>query len=117
MEAAVYGVNRLITGLFDLFFRPLGALGHILSLTLFSAATGLLMVWIFGRFSRQDRIRSVKNGIQANLIALRLYQHSFRVFLRIQARLFGSTLSYMGLSLRPMLVMIVPVQAQAQEYA
>lgn len=109
MAAAVSGVNRLLTGFFDLLFRPLGALGPILSLTLFSAATGLLMVWIFGRFSRQEKIRSVKNGIQANLIALRLYQHSFRIFLRIQGRLLGSTLSYMALSLRPMMVMIVPV--------
>lgn len=109
MTALVYALNRVVTAGFDLLFRPLGLLSPLLSLTLFSAATGFLMVWIFGRVSNQGKIRAVKDRIQANLIAVRLFQNSVGVFLRIQGRIFLNTLLYMGLSLKPMLVMIVPV--------
>jgi len=121
MTNLVYALNRVLTAGFDLLFRPLGLLSPLLSLTLFSAATGLLMVWVFGRVSNQEKIRTVKDRIQANLIAVRLFQNSVGVFFRIQGRIFLSTLLYMGLSLKPMLVMIVPVllvliQLQGREY-
>ena len=109
MTGLVQGMNRVLTGAFDLLFRPLSLLGPALSLFLFSAATGLLMVWIFGRVSDQEKIRRTKDRIQGNLIAVRLFQNSAGVFLRTQGRLFVDTLVYMGLSLKPMLVMIVPV--------
>jgi uncharacterized membrane protein (DUF106 family) len=109
MTGLIQGLNRVLTGAFDLLFRPLSLLGPALSLFLFSAATGLLMVWIFGRVSDQEKIRRTKDRIQGNLIAVRLFQNSAGVFLRTQGRLFLDTLAYMGLSLKPMLVMIVPV--------
>jgi uncharacterized membrane protein (DUF106 family) len=109
MTGLVQALNRLLTGGFDLLFRPLSLLGPALSLLLFSVATGLLMVWIFGRVSDQAKIRRTRDRIQGNLIAVRLFQNSAGVFLRTQGRLFLDTLKYLGLSLKPMLVMIVPV--------
>jgi uncharacterized membrane protein (DUF106 family) len=109
MTGAVQTFNRLFTGGFDLLFLPLSPLDPFLSLTVFSVLTGLLMVWIFGRVSNQKKIRRIKDRIQANLIAVRLFQNSITVFFRIQGRIFLNTLTYMGLSLKPMIVMIVPV--------
>jgi len=109
MTDLIHTVNRLLTKGFDLFFLPLAALDPFLSLTIFSALTGLLMVWIFGRISDQRKIRRVKDRIQANLIAVRLFQNNMGVFFRIQGRILRGTLNYLGLSLKPMLVMIVPI--------
>jgi uncharacterized membrane protein (DUF106 family) len=109
MQFLANGLNRLLTGFFDLLFVPLRFLGLFWSLTVFSLVTGLLMLWIFGRVSNQKKIRHVKGKIQGNLIAIRLFQSNLPVFLRIQGRIFRDTFVYMRYSLTPMLIMIVPV--------
>lgn len=102
-------LNRVLTGGFDILFIPLRSLGPFWALTIVSVLTGLLMVWIFGRISNQDKIRTVKDRIYGNLIGLLLFQKNVGVFFRIQGRLFCLTLRYLGLSLKPMLVMMVPL--------
>ena len=57
-----------MTRLFDGIFWPFMGLDPLWSLTLISFATGILMLWIFGKVSDQDRIKVVRDNIRGNLL-------------------------------------------------
>jgi hypothetical protein len=67
------------------------------------------MVLVFRTTSNQAGIKQVKERIKAHLLAIRLFQDQLDVVLRTHARILGSTLSYMGFSLRPLAVMFLPI--------
>ena len=102
-------INRLITGFFNLLFWPLAPLPPLLALTVVSVFAGAVMVWIFGRVSRQEQIRGIKDRIRGNLFGVRLYQHELGVVFRLQKQILADTARYMGLSLAPMLVLLIPM--------
>lgn len=102
-------INSLLTNLFDFLLWPLRSLNPIWALTLVSCLSGLLMVWIFGKVSDQQTIRQVRDRIRGNLLGVRLYQHNIKVVLQLQGAILRDTLTYMKLSILPMLVLIVPV--------
>ena len=79
------------------------------ALAAISLASGILLVWLFGKASDQDRIRRIRDRIRGNLIGVRLCRHDIGVVLTLQGRIFGDTFRFMGLALVPMLIMIVPV--------
>ncbi|RPJ86359.1 MAG: hypothetical protein EHM18_06635 [Acidobacteria bacterium] len=101
--------NRMSTGLFNLLVWPLAPLPPVWALTVISVFAGAVMVWIFGRVSRQERIRSVKDRIRGNLFGVRLYQHEIGVVFRLQKQIMADTARYMGLSVAPMLVILIPM--------
>ena len=109
MDSAVYALNRVMTGGFEVLLWPLRFLGPFWSLTVFSLLTGILMVWVFGRVSDQGAIKRIRGRISGNLIAVRLFQNDIRVFLSVQGRILRDTLTYMRYSLTPMLVLMGPV--------
>ncbi len=102
-------MNRLITGFFGGLFWPLMLLPPLWALIIISVVTGALMVWAFGRLSKQDQIRRVKDQIRGKLFGVRLYQHEIGVVLRLQRQILGHTVTYMTLSLLPMLVLLIPL--------
>jgi len=102
-------LNRLITGFFKLLLWPLAPLPPIWALAVVSVFAGALMVWIFGRVSRQEQIRGIKDRIRGNLFGVRLYQHEIGVVLRLQKQILGDTMRYMALSVAPMLVLLIPM--------
>ena len=57
----------------------------------------------------QTTIKSIRETIRGNLIAVRLFQSDIGVMLRLQRRIFGDTFRYMRYALVPMVVLIVPV--------
>ena len=101
--------NRLLTPLFDLVCWPFLAFAPIWAMTVISLVSGVVMVWIFGRVSDQTTIKSIRETIRGNLIAVRLFQSDIGVMLRLQRRIFGDTFRYMRYALVPMVVLIVPV--------
>jgi len=74
-----------------------------------SLLTGPLMLMIFRRASNQEGIRRTKNKIKAHLLELRLYKDSLPVSLKAYRSILLANLKYVGHSVKPMLVMIVPV--------
>lgn len=74
-----------------------------------SLITGLLMLLIFRYTSNQAGIRKTKNKIKAHLLEMRLFQDSMRVSLRAQGSILLANIKYMSYSLKPLLIMIVPV--------
>jgi hypothetical protein len=102
LNAAANAVGRLT-------LAPVGSLPGWLSATLAAAVTGVLLLVVFKYTSNQDTIKRVRNDINANLYALRLFKDSTAVTLRAQGRMILGGFRLMVLALVPMLVMIVPV--------
>ncbi len=77
------------------------------------AATGALCAaavrWAFARFSDQGRVRTARRQILASLYEMRLFVDEPAVVLRAQGRLLGSNLRYLGLMVRPLLLVSVPI--------
>jgi len=102
-------INVLTNTLGRFVLAPVGFLPGWLSNTIISAVTGIVLLIIFKYTSNQNAIGSVKDGIWANLMALWLFKDSVAVTLKSQGRVFKGAFLLLFHSLRPMLVMIVPV--------
>lgn len=102
LGAAADVVGRLL-------LAPVGALPGWLSATLIAAVTGVLLLVAFKYTSNQRTIKRVRDDINANLLALRLFKDSAAVTLRSQGGMIRGGLRLMVLSLVPMLAMALPV--------
>ena len=80
-----------------------------LSATAVAVASGALLLFVFKYTSKQKAIKRVRNGIDANLFALKLFKDSTPVVLRAQAAMIGGAFRLFVLAVVPMLVMMVPV--------
>ena len=109
MATVIDFTNRVLTSIFDLVCLPFLALQPIWAMTAISLVSGVVMVWIFGKFSEQNIIKQLRERIRGNLIAVRLFQSDIGVVLQLQRRIFGDTFSYMRYALVPMAVLLVPV--------
>jgi len=67
------------------------------------------MLFIFKRTSDQKGIKKTKNRIKAHLLELRLYKDDMRTSFKAQGNILLSNLKYMKHSLKPLLVMIIPI--------
>jgi uncharacterized membrane protein (DUF106 family) len=110
-------LNAALNSLFDVLLRPLAALPPLASLALVSLATAIVMLLIVRRTSNQRAVNDVKRRIHAALFEIRLFNDDLRAIFRAQSELLRHNLTYLRLSLVPMLWMIVPfvfVLAQLQ---
>jgi len=101
-------MNQLLTGLFDLISWPLWGLGSMGILVFVSFLSALLALWIFGRFSNQEAIRTVRNRIRGNMLAVRLYRDNVPVVVALQGSIIRDTLTYLKYSLVPLPVLLIP---------
>lgn len=67
------------------------------------------MLFIFKLTSDQEGIKKAKNKIKAHLLELRLYKDDIRTSFKAQGHILLSNLKYMKYSIKPLLVMIIPV--------
>src|SRR5262249_9768491 len=88
---------------------PLGYLPGWLSATLVAAVTGVLLLVAVKYTSNQRAIKRVRDEVDANLLALKLFKDSTSVTLRSQARIVVGAFRLMLLAIVPMLVMALPV--------
>lgn len=82
---------------------------HTWTLTFISVAAGFALLWAFGRFSDQERIEGAKRKLRAHLYAFRLYADEPALIFRAQKQLLAWNARYIGLMLRPALVVTVPM--------
>jgi len=80
-----------------------------LSNTIISAVVGVIMLIIFKYVSNQTAIGKVKDSIKANMLALKLFKDSVSVTVQSQGKVFKGAGLLLFYSLKPMLIMIVPV--------
>ena len=81
----------------------------VLGLSVISIVVGIGMLWVFGKTSNQVSMKAVKRKVYASLLELRVFADEPAVTWRAQKSLFTANFRYMGLALRPALVMLVPV--------
>lgn len=109
MPALIHFINTLAASLFAWLLWPFRGLSEIWPLLILSALSGVFMVWIFKLVSDQRTIRRIRERIRGNLLAVRLYRHDIGVVLKLQGSILTDTLSYLRLSLVPMLILAIPV--------
>jgi hypothetical protein len=101
--------NSAFGRIFDIIFLPVRNLSPWFGMVFISLLTGLLMLFIFRRTSNQTGIRKAKNKIKAHLLELRLYKDNMNVSWRAYGQILRANLKYISHSVKPMLVMIIPV--------
>jgi hypothetical protein len=94
-------------GRFVLF--PISLLPGWLSVTVVAAVSGVLLLLVFKVTSNQRAIKRVRDDINANLLALRLFKDNTSLAFRVQGPVLLGALRLSLLAVVPMLVMLVPV--------
>jgi hypothetical protein len=88
---------------------PVGVVPGWLSATLIAALSGVLLLAVFKYTSHQRGITRVRNDINANLLALKLFKDSARVSLKSQLAILHAAFWLFVFALVPILVMALPV--------
>ena len=99
----------LVNSAFDFAFEPFADRSPLLSLAVFAVATALLVLLAYRFVSNQRAIRRVKNLLQAHLLEVRLFQEQLGVVWAAYGKLLRATISYLGWSLLPLLVVALPI--------
>ena len=105
----VVRLNAAASALGGWLLAPVGRLPVWLSATLLAALTGVLLLVVFKYTSNQRAIRRVRDDIDANLLALKLFKDSARATFQAQCRLLVGAARLFVLALVPTAVMAVPV--------
>jgi hypothetical protein len=105
----IVGLNAVANALGEWLLAPLGVLPGWLSATAVAAITGVLLLVVFKYTSNQSAIQRVRNDIDANLLALKLFKDSARVTVEAQGGLLLGAGRLFVLALVPTALMVVPV--------
>lgn len=109
LTSIVAGLNHLANALGRPLLAPVSWLPGWLSATLIAGVTGALLLLIFKYTSNQAAIKRVRNDINANVFALKLFKDATPVVLGAQVAMIRGALRLFVLAIVPMLVMMVPV--------
>ncbi|KPJ65907.1 MAG: hypothetical protein AMJ43_09640 [Coxiella sp. DG_40] len=109
LAAIITWINVPVNALGKLLLAPVGVLPGWLSNTIISAVAGIVLLAIFKYTSNQQAIGRVRDDIKANMLALKLFKDSIKVTLQSEGRVFRGAGLLLLHSIRPMLVMIIPV--------
>ena len=108
-------VNVLTTFLGNVLLAPFESLPPWLTLTFWSAVGGLVGMLLWGWTSNQDALKAVSARTRADLLAMKLFKDELSVTFSCQWDLLKAILLRLWLSLRPVILMMVPfVLAMAQ---
>src|SRR5689334_20806394 len=110
-------LNAALGWLFDVLLRPFAGLPPLAGLAVVSLGTSIAMLLVVRRTSNQAGLDEVKRHIHAALFEIRLFNDDLRAIFRAQMEMLRHNVTYLRLSVVPMLWMIVPfvfVMAQLQ---
>jgi len=108
MSSAFAPINGALGSVFDLLLRPLAPLPPLASLALVSLVTAVIMLLVVRRTSNQRALDQVKRQIHAALFEIRLFNDDLSAIFRAQGDMLRHNLTYLRLSLAPMVWMFVP---------
>jgi hypothetical protein len=109
LARVVVWLNTLANALGRVLLAPVSALPGWLSATLSATVAGVLLLVVFKYTSNQRAIRRVRNEINAQLLALKLFKDNAAVAVDAQGRILQGAGRLQVLAIVPMLVMLVPV--------
>ncbi len=102
-------LNAGMRGLVGLLMRPLAGLPAFVSLCVFALAASVVMLVVFKHTSNQARLSEVKRRIHASLFEIRLFSDDIGAIFRAQLDVLRHNARYLGLSLVPMVWILVPL--------
>jgi uncharacterized membrane protein (DUF106 family) len=102
-------INTPLRALFDALLYPFRGVSPWFTLIPISLVVAIVMLLIFKRTSNQDALAAVKAKITAGLFEIRLFNDDLRAMFKAQAQILRRTLTYMRLSLVPMLWTLPPL--------
>ena len=102
-------LNALLGRTLDVLLSPFRSLPPIVGLSVVSLVTALGVVLAYRTTSNQHGLADVKRRMAAALFEIRLFSDDLPAVFRAQAELLRHNLTYLRLSLVPMLWMIVPI--------
>jgi hypothetical protein len=102
-------LSALLRAAFDAALAPFRGLHPLVGLTLVALLCSIGMLLVFKRTSAQDRLAAVKRRIHAGLFEIRLFNDDLRAIMRAQLDILRANLTYLRLSLLPMVWVIPPL--------
>jgi len=102
-------INSALRMVFDGILFPARNWSPLLSLAILSLVIGIAMLVVFKYTSNQSKLADVKRRIHAGLFEIRLFNDDPIAIFKAQGEILRHNLSYLRLSLVPMLWMIVPL--------
>ena len=84
---------------------------YLISLTVLGILTGIAMLPVFGKFSNTEGIALAKRRIRAALYEFRLFGDEPQLVFRAQGQLLLWNARYLGLMLKPAIVVLLPIIA------
>ncbi len=101
-------INSIAGAVVDVALYPFRSMSPLVGLVVFSLVSGVAMLYVFKWTSDQQGIDRVKRRIHAGIFEIRLFNDDLRAIMSAQRDIFRYNLSYLRLSLRPLLFMVVP---------
>lgn len=102
-------INSLLSTLFDALLSPFRGLNPLVGLTLVSLVVAVAMLLVFKHTSNQKALDQIKRNIHASLFEIRLFNDDLVAIMRAQVDIVRHNLTYIRLSLWPLIWMIVPL--------
>jgi uncharacterized membrane protein (DUF106 family) len=102
-------LNSILRNLVDLGLMPFRSLPPLVGVAVVSLPFAILALLVYKRFSNQEAIERVKAQMAASFFEIRLFNDDLRSILSAQGALLRNNLRYMGLNLKPLAVMLVPM--------
>jgi uncharacterized membrane protein (DUF106 family) len=102
-------INSLLRRLFDAALSPASGLHPLVGIAVVSLLFGVVMLLVFKWTSNQDKMAAVKRRIHAGLFEIRLFNDDLRAILRAIGAILWHNVSYVSLTIVPLLWMIVPL--------
>src|SRR5689334_23867446 len=97
----VVWLNGMANALGRLLLSPVGVSPGWLSATTIAVVTGVLLLVVFKYTSNQRAIKRVRNDINANLLALKLFKESAALAVASQGRILWDAIQLLVLALVP----------------
>ena len=102
-------LNSILRSLFDGLLYPARNWPPLVSLAILSLGVGIVMLLVFKVTSNQTKLADVKRHIHAGLFEIRLFNDNLPLIFRAQGEILRHNLTYLRLSLVPMLWIMVPL--------
>jgi uncharacterized membrane protein (DUF106 family) len=102
-------INTPLRALFDALLYPFREMSPWVTLIPISLVTAVVLLLVFKRTSNQDALTAIKAKITAGLFEIRLFNDDLRTMFVAQGQILRRTLTYMKLSLLPMLWTLPPL--------
>lgn len=102
-------LNALLRAVFDAALYPFRGLNPLVGLVVVSLPISIAMLVVFKATSAQAELAAVKRRIHACLFEIRLFNDDLLAILRAQLEILRHNLTYLRLSLVPMVWLILPL--------